>query len=138
MSIIIRQPADIETLAKRVRDVFSGKPLELVLREYKPPRSIDQNARLWMLHRITAEHLNQALMNALEHNTDPVIVLALKQPWTAELVHARLYKPQFLGGRSSTRRNKMETVDDQTAYEAWMVSIGIQFDTQYGEASNAW
>jgi hypothetical protein len=129
-AIILRSLADVSTIPQRVAKVWNGKPLELALKPYKPKRSIDQNSRLWMLHTLTAQHLNRVLGEELAETRDPLILAALRNPWTSESVHQNIFKPQFCGGRSSTKLSKMEMVDAQTDYERWMCEIGVVFPEQ--------
>jgi len=104
-----------------------GKAVVVTVEEWKPKRSLPQNNRLWMLHTLTARHLNRVLFETFTDVQDPLLLIAMRDPWTPERVHSEIYKKQFLNGESSTRRTKMQTVDDQTAYEAWMAEIGIEF-----------
>lgn len=128
--IVLRSLDDVGKIAQRLREAFDAqgrKPLELTLKRYKPKRSLDQNARLWALHTLTAQRLNEVLMDAFADQQDAVIALALRNPWTPEKVHKDIYKPQFLNGKSSTRRDKMQTCDDQEDYVRWMAEIGVDF-----------
>lgn len=121
--MICRTPEQAEAYIRSLNTNWRPQVIEA----YKPRRSTFQNSRLWWLHGLTAQRLNQVLAEEFAETQSPVVLAAMRSPWTPESVHQRIYKPQFLNGESSTKRNKMETVDDQTAYEAWMVDIGIEF-----------
>ena len=131
--VILRSLDDVGRVAQRLAEAWhsqGGKPLEVSLKRYSPKRSTDQNARLWWLHGLTAQRLNQVLADELAETQNPVIAAAMRSPWDAETVHKNIFKPQFCGGKSSTRLSKMDMVDAQTAYEAWMVEIGVVFPEQ--------
>lgn len=128
--VLLRSLDDVGRIGQRLRDAWEscgGVPLEISLKRYKPKRSLPQNSRLFWLHTLTANHLNETLRDAFAENQHPAILAAMRQPWDAELVHKKIYKPQFLKGKSSTRRDRMQTVDDQTEYEVWMTEIGVVF-----------
>src|SRR5690606_9221732 len=105
----------------------------------KPKRSLDQNARLWILHELAAKRLTELQMQMVERlidaapedgAVDPAALLALKHPWTKDACHDVIFKPRFCGGKSSTRLSKMEMVDAQTEYEVWLAEIGVEFSQQ--------
>lgn len=99
---------------------------EVVIREHKTPKTLEQNSMMWVNNTRIAERLNKVLIEASEmFPADPLIVFAMQKPWTKESVHKNITKPQFIGGESSTKQGLTDMRDVIGKQEAWMAEIGV-------------
>lgn len=111
-----------EFAARFIAKVDVAKPIEVIVREFVAQRTSNQNARLWALHGLAAQHTG--------HAPDEMHEFALMRHFGTKEVSAGGITRLVPLKRSSTR-NKAEFARFMEATEAWYIDeFGVWLDQQ--------
>lgn len=96
------------------------KPVEVLVRPYYEKRSLEQNARLWALHSLAAQHTG--------HSAEEMHEFALMRHFgTKEIGVGELVRAVPL--KRSSMRNRKEFAEFMESTEAWYIGeFGIYLD----------
>ena len=96
--------------------------IEVLVRPFIEKRSLDQNARLWKLHELAAEHTGHAAEEMHEFSL-------MRYFGTKEISIGQLVR--LIPLKRSSQRNKKEFRDFMESTEAWYISdFGVYLDQQ--------
>ena len=113
---IIETPAQLANLAAYLPRIVLDRPKQVVLSDYVPPRSTEQNERLWALHRAAAE--------VTGHSADEMHEFALMRYFGHKDIQIGDMSRQVPLKRSSARNRK--------EFAEFMEATGIWYETNFG------
>ena len=101
--------------------------IEVLVRPFIEKRSLDQNARLWKLHELAAEHTGHSAEEM--HEFSLMRYFGTKEIHIGELGTGQLV--QMVPLKRSSQRNKKEFRDFMESTESWYISeFGVYLDQQ--------
>ena len=116
-----------DNAARFIGKLDVAKPVEIIVRDYIAHRTTNQNARLWALHSLAAQHTG--------HAPDEMHEFALMRHFGYTEQSLKFKDGEVITRRiplkRSSQRNKAEFARFMEATEAWYIDeFGVWFDQQ--------